>query len=105
MEDFVKQKEGGLDFLLVGMGRNVSGGQKQRLNMARAVIKDADIYIFDDSFSALDYLTESEIRESYRLRLNGKSRIVATQRISTAMSVLVMGCLMNAMALLNRSTM
>jgi ABC-type multidrug transport system fused ATPase/permease subunit len=86
MEDFVKQKEGGLDFLLVGMGRNVSGGQKQRLNMARAVIKDADIYIFDDSFSALDYLTESEIRENYRLRLNGKSRIVATQRISTAMS-------------------
>ena len=86
MEDFVKENKDGLDYLLVGMGRNVSGGQKQRLNMARTVIKNADIYIFDDSFSALDYLTESEIRENYKLRLNGKSRIVATQRISTAMS-------------------
>ena len=86
MEDFVKEKNEGLDYLLVGMGRNVSGGQKQRLNMARTVIKNADIYIFDDSFSALDYLTESEIRKNYKLRLNGKSRIVATQRISTAMS-------------------
>ena len=86
MEDFVKEKKEGLDYLLVGMGRNVSGGQKQRLSMARTVIKNAEVYIFDDSFSALDYLTESEIRENYKLRLNGKSRIVATQRISTAMS-------------------
>ena len=86
MEDFVKENKERLDYLLVGMGRNVSGGQKQRLNMARTVIKNADIYIFDDSFSALDYLTESEIRENYKLKLNGKSKIVATQRISTAMS-------------------
>ena len=54
--------------------------------MARTVIKDADIYVFDDSFSALDFLTESEIKENYSERLHGKSRIVATQRISTAMS-------------------
>ena len=54
--------------------------------MARTVIKDADVYVFDDSFSALDFLTESEIRENYSARLLGKSRIVATQRISTAMS-------------------
>ena len=54
--------------------------------MARTIIKDADIYIFDDSFSALDFLTESEIKENYSEILKGKSRIVATQRISTAMS-------------------
>ena len=54
--------------------------------MARTIIKNADVYIFDDSFSALDFLTESEIRENYARLLLGKSRIVATQRISTAMS-------------------
>ena len=54
--------------------------------MARTVIKEADVYIFDDSFSALDFLTESEIKENYSALLHGKSRIVATQRISTAMS-------------------
>lgn len=86
MEDFLNSHEEGLDYLLVGMGQNVSGGQRQRLNMARTIIKDADIYIFDDSFSALDFLTESEIKENYKKHLNGKSRIVATQRISTAMS-------------------
>ncbi len=86
MEDFTLSHEEGLDYLLVGMGQNVSGGQKQRLNMARTIIKDADIYVFDDSFSALDFLTESEIKANYSERLEGKSRIVATQRISTAMS-------------------
>lgn len=86
MKDFLDSHEEGLDYILVGGGQNVSGGQKQRLNMARTIIKNADIYIFDDSFSALDFLTESEIKENYKTRLSGKSRIVATQRISTAMS-------------------
>ncbi len=86
MEDFVNSHETGLDYILVGSGQNVSGGQRQRLNMARTVIKKADVYIFDDSFSALDFLTESEIKENYEDLLRGKSRIVATQRISTAMS-------------------
>jgi ATP-binding cassette subfamily B protein len=86
MAEFVDSHEEGLDYILVGSGQNVSGGQRQRLNMARTVIKKADVYIFDDSFSALDFLTESEIRESYAALLRGKSRIVATQRISTAMS-------------------
>ena len=86
MTDFLDSKEEGLDYLLVGMGQNVSGGQRQRLNMARTIIKDADIYIFDDSFSALDFLTEREIKDNYSKKLGGKSRIVATQRISTAMS-------------------
>ena len=86
MSDFVASHPEGLDYLLVGRGQNVSGGQRQRLNMARTVIKNADVYIFDDSFSALDFLTESEIKANYATLLRGKSRIVATQRISTAMS-------------------
>ncbi len=86
MSDFVDSHSEGLDYVLVGSGQNVSGGQRQRLNMARTVIKSADIYIFDDSFSALDFLTESEIKENYSSLLMGKSKIVATQRISTAMS-------------------
>ena len=86
MADFVESHKEELDYLLVGMGQNVSGGQRQRINMARTIVKDAKIYIFDDSFSALDFLTESEIKENYDKRLAGKSRIVATQRISTAMS-------------------
>lgn len=86
MADFVDSHKEGLDYVLVGSGQNVSGGQRQRLNMARTVIKKADVYIFDDSFSALDFLTESEIKENYATLLRGKSRIVATQRISTAMS-------------------
>ena len=86
MAEFVDSHSEGLDYLLVGSGQNVSGGQRQRLNMARTVIKNADVYIFDDSFSALDFLTESEIKENYAALLQGKGRIVATQRISTAMS-------------------
>ena len=86
MAEFVGSHEEGLDYILVGSGQNISGGQRQRLNMARTVIKKADVYIFDDSFSALDFLTESEIKENYATLLRGKSRIVATQRISTAMS-------------------
>ena len=86
MAEFVDSHKEGLDYILVGSGQNVSGGQRQRFNMARTVIKKADIYIFDDSFSALDFLTESEIKENYTALLHGKSRIVATQRISTAMS-------------------
>ena len=86
MAEFVDSHEEGLDYILVGNGQNVSGGQRQRINMARTVIKKADVYIFDDSFSALDFLTEKEIKENYSGLLRGKSRIVATQRISTAMS-------------------
>ncbi|MBQ7386663.1 MAG: ABC transporter ATP-binding protein [Clostridia bacterium] len=86
IDDYVNSHEEGLDYLLVGMGRNASGGQKQRLSMARTVIKDVDVYIFDDSFSALDFLTESEIRANYLERLKGKTQIFVTQRVSTAMS-------------------
>ena len=85
MGEFVDSHTEGLDYLLIGSGRNVSGGQKQRLNIARAIIRDADIYLFDDSFSALDFLTERIIREELDKRLFGKSRITVTQRVSTAL--------------------
>lgn len=85
MSDFLSSHKEGLDYLLVGMGQNVSGGQRQRLNMSRTIIKKANVYIFDDSFSALDFLTESQIRENYSKILSGKSSIITTQRISTAM--------------------
>ena len=86
MDDFVKSHKEGLDYLLVGAGQNVSGGQKQRLNMARTVIKQTNIYIFDDCFSALDFYTEKQIKENYDKILKGKSQIYITQRVSTAMS-------------------
>ena len=85
MREFVASHEEGLDYLLVGMGQNVSGGQKQRLGLARTVIRESDIYIFDDSFSALDYLTESRIRSRLEARLRGKTVITVTQRVSTAL--------------------
>ena len=86
LSEFISSKEEGLDFLLVGMGQNVSGGQKQRINMSRAVLRAAPVYIFDDSFSALDYLTERSIQDSLRVRLAGKTRIFVTQRVSTALA-------------------
>lgn len=86
MKDFIDSQEKGLDHFLVGGGQNVSGGQKQRLNMARTVIKPADIYIFDDSFSALDFYTESIIKKNLAKRMAQKTQITVTQRVSTAMT-------------------
>lgn len=86
MTGYLAECEDGLDHLLVGSGRNVSGGQKQRINMARTVIRPADIYIFDDSFSALDFLTESHIKANLKDRLAGRTQITVTQRVGTAMS-------------------
>lgn len=86
MGGYLAECEDGLDHLLVGSGRNVSGGQKQRINMARTVIRPAEVYVFDDSFSALDFLTESRIKERLSHRLNGRTQITVTQRVGTAMS-------------------
>ncbi|MBQ6654007.1 MAG: ABC transporter ATP-binding protein [Erysipelotrichaceae bacterium] len=83
--DFVKEKPEGLNFRLEQGATNISGGQKQRLAIARAILKDAPIYIFDDSFSALDFITEARVRRSLNERLAGKTRIVITQRVVSAM--------------------
>lgn len=86
LSEFIESHTEGLDYGLVGMGQNVSGGQKQRINMCRSVIREAPIYIFDDSFSALDYLTERKIQQRLFKRLKGKTKIIVTQRVSTALA-------------------
>ncbi len=85
LADFVREQPEGLGFRLEPNGTNVSGGQKQRIAIARAVLKDAAVYIFDDSFSALDFLTEARVRKGLNERLKGRTRIVITQRVVSAM--------------------
>ncbi len=84
-KEFVERFSDGLQHTLRQSGKNLSGGQKQRLCIARAVMKDAPIYIFDDSFSALDFLTESRLRQALAKRIAGKTQIVVTQRVTSAM--------------------
>ncbi|MBR5701149.1 MAG: ABC transporter ATP-binding protein, partial [Oscillospiraceae bacterium] len=83
--DFLREKPEGLGFKLEQAAANISGGQKQRLAIARAILKDAPIYIFDDSFSALDFLTEAKVRKALNEKLAGRTRIVITQRVVSAM--------------------
>ncbi|MDE7454536.1 MAG: ABC transporter ATP-binding protein/permease [Clostridia bacterium] len=95
MTDFVSNQSEGLDYKLTQAGNNISGGQKQRINIARTILKPAQVYIFDDSFSALDYLTEANLRKALNRYLQGKTQIVITQRAATAMrcdKVYVMDC-------------
>lgn len=83
---FVENLETGLDYEILSGGSNLSGGQKQRLSIARAMLKNGSIYLFDDSFSALDFLTEAHVKENLDKTLSGKTKIVMTQRASTAAS-------------------
>ena len=95
MDEFVQSREEGLDYKLTQAGNNISGGQKQRINIARTILKPAQVYIFDDSFSALDYLTEANLRKQLNVFLQGKTQIIITQRAATAMrcdKVYVMDC-------------
>ena len=84
--DFIMSFPDGFATSLSQGGVNVSGGQKQRLCIARAILKDAPIYVFDDSFSALDFLTEANLRRSLNEKIQGKTQIVITQRITSAMN-------------------
>lgn len=84
-QEFVDSFPEGLDHVIKQSGKNLSGGQKQRISIARAVLKDAPIYIFDDSFSALDFLTEAKLRGALRKKIAGKTQIIITQRVSSAM--------------------
>lgn len=83
--DFVNGFADGIAHEIKQSGKNLSGGQKQRLSIARAVLKNAPIYIFDDSFSALDFLTEANLRSALNRKIAGKTQIVITQRITSAM--------------------
>jgi ATP-binding cassette subfamily B multidrug efflux pump len=82
--DFVEEM-GGLEAEITQGGTNVSGGQRQRLAIARAVVKRAEVYLFDEAFSALDYATESRLRQALRRSLSGVTQIVVAQRIASVM--------------------
>ncbi len=81
--EFVSTLEDGLDTRVDAGGRNFSGGQRQRLTMARALYKSADLYVFDDSFSALDYATDAAIRNSLRRYVGNAAVLIVAQRIAT----------------------
>ena len=82
-KDFVSEKEGLLDALVETGGRNFSGGQKQRLSIARAVLRQAPFLILDDATSALDTITESRLLKAIRENLPNTSLILISQRTST----------------------
>ena len=82
-EDFIKKLPGGYDAHIAQGGTNVSGGQKQRLSIARAICKNPDIFIFDDSFSALDMKTDAKLREALQPITTDMVTMVVAQRIST----------------------
>lgn len=84
--DYIRSQPDGLQHELVQAGKNLSGGQKQRISIARAVLKNAPIYLFDDSFSALDFMTEANLRRALAEKAAGKTQIVVTQRVTSAMS-------------------
>ncbi len=81
--EFVSTLEGRLDAPVSQGGKNFSGGQRQRLTIARALIRKADLTIFDDSFSALDYTTDSLLRAALRTELAGKAVLIVAQRVAT----------------------
>jgi ATP-binding cassette subfamily B protein len=80
--DFVENMEGGMDAEISQGGTNVSGGQRQRLAIARALVKKPSIYIFDDAFSALDFKTEAALRQALKEETGESTLIVVTQRVS-----------------------
>lgn len=84
--NIIQEKPGRYDEPISQGGTNVSGGQKQRLSIARALVKNPDIYIYDDSFSALDYKTDAALRAALEKDLSDKTLIVVAQRISTIMN-------------------
>ncbi|MEA3078066.1 MAG: ATP-binding cassette, subfamily multidrug efflux pump [Actinomycetota bacterium] len=81
--DFVREMPGGLDAVIDQGGTNVSGGQRQRLSIARALVRKPDIYLFDDSFSALDLLTDSRLREALAPYTADAAVVIVAQRVST----------------------
>ncbi len=83
--DFVKNLEGGVNAEIAQGGTNVSGGQRQRLSIARAIIKNPEFYIFDDSFSALDYKTDKTLRKELSKYTKDATKIIVAQRVGTIM--------------------
>lgn len=84
-KEFIQSKEEGYETHLAEGGSNLSGGQKQRLSIARAVVKTPDIYIFDDSFSALDYKTDATLRRRLKEVTDNATVLIVAQRVGTIM--------------------
>lgn len=85
-EEFVRERGRELQERISQNANNFSGGQKQRLSIARALIKKAEIYIFDDSFSALDFKTDSAVRANIRRKLSGSAVLIVAQRVGTILN-------------------
>lgn len=83
IDDFIQSAEKGFEYPVAQGGNNFSGGQKQRLSIARAIIKKPDIYIFDDSFSALDFKTDAKLRAALKKEVGDSAVLIVAQRIST----------------------
>ena len=83
--DFIEAKPEGYQSPIAQGGSNVSGGQKQRLSIARAIAKDPKVYLFDDSFSALDYKTDVTLRRALKAQTDNATVIIVAQRISTVL--------------------
>lgn len=85
-KDFVENMDNKYDAHIARGGTNVSGGQKQRLSIARAIARDSEIYIFDDSFSALDYQTDAKLRKELKKYTKDATSLIVAQRIGTIMN-------------------
>ncbi|MGG1678576.1 ABC transporter ATP-binding protein [Neobacillus sp. NRS-1170] len=83
--EFITSMEGGYDAVIAQGGTNVSGGQKQRLSIARALVRKPEIYIFDDSFSALDFKTDAKLRAALKKETVDSTVLIVAQRVSTIM--------------------
>ncbi|MBQ5565233.1 MAG: ABC transporter ATP-binding protein, partial [Clostridia bacterium] len=82
-KEIIDNKENGLDFVIEQGGKNLSGGQRQRLTIARAIVKNPEILILDDSYSALDYATDAKLRKAIREIKNNPTVIIVSQRTSS----------------------
>ena len=83
--DFISEMQNGYDSIIAQSGNNVSGGQKQRLSIARALVRQPEIYVFDDSFSALDFKTDSKLRAALKPEIVDSTVFIVAQRVSTVM--------------------
>ncbi|MFB6468267.1 ABC transporter ATP-binding protein [Cytobacillus sp. Hz8] len=84
--DFIEKMEEGYDSYITQGGTNLSGGQKQRLSIARALVRKPDIYVFDDSFSALDFKTDAKLRAALQKETGDASVLIVAQRVSTVLN-------------------
>ena len=85
-KEFIKDMPKGVDSHLARGGTNISGGQKQRVSIARVIARDPEIYIFDDSFSALDYQTDSKLRKELKSYTKDATMLIVAQRIGTILN-------------------